>query len=1176
MQHLTTLISQWLLRLGLALCLLASPLLGLATPQTSGEWQNGPNFPFFPVHSHLLPNGTVLMWPGDGVSGDDPRIWDPVSGSVTAVERAGYDTFCSGHVFLPDGRLFVAGGHISNNIGLPEAAIFNPATKKWTRQPDMNLGRWYPTTTALPGGDVLVVAGNVDLSTGSNPLPQVWQSSTGTWRDLSAAQLWQPHYPYMFLAPNGSVFSAGPEVATRYLNTAGTGAWSHVANRTFQSMRDYGSAVMYAPGKILFAGGGDAPTATAEVIDLNTGSPAWRAIASMSAARRMMNATLLPDGKVFVSGGTKGAGFDNGDPGMPVLTPEMWDPTTEAWTPMASSAIPRLYHSIAMLMPDARVIISGGNGYTQTEIFSPPYLFAGPRPSISSAPASVGRGQSFFMGTPDAAGITGVTWVALPSVTHTNNMQQGFFRSASITQASGGINIVAPNDPTVLPGFYMVFLLKNGVPSTAKIIQLGTQSNNPQPSISSMTPTSATAGGPAFSLAVTGTNFVNGASVRWNGSNRPTTFVSATQLTAAIPASDIAAAGTAQVSVFNPAPGGGASLSLAFAINAPTQNNPAPVLSSIAPASAEAGGPAFTLTATGSGFVAASKVHWNGTARTTTFVSATQLSAQIAASDIAAAGTAQVTVVTPTPGGGTSVQKAFTITSGSGGGSNPVPVLASLAPSNAVAGGPGFTLSVNGSNFVSGASVRWNGAARPTTFVSATQLTAAIPASDIAAAGTAQVSVFNPAPGGGTSGAQPFTIAASQNLAAQGSIIARVTAPQGGGSRNIAIIRDGVMPPVGSADASAQYDTWDGANTASEDWIGYQFSSPQTFNRVVFQEGRHFADGGWFTTLTVQVRQGGNWVNVSGLTITPTYPGINNTTSYETYTLQFTPVSADAIRIHGNPGGSADFISVAELQVYGNGSTAPAPVPAISSLAPASAIAGGPGFSLSVSGSNFVTGTNASVVRWNGTARPTTFVSATQLTAAIPASDIAAAGTVQVSVFNPATGGGNTSGLQPFTIAAAQNLAAQGSIIARVTAPQGGGSRNIAIIRDGVMPPVGSADALAQYDTWDGANTASEDWIGYQFSSPQTFNRVVFQEGRHFADGGWFTTLTVQVRQGGNWVNVSGLTITPTYPGINNTTSYETYSMQFTPVSADAIRIHGNPGGSADFISVGELQVYGP
>lgn len=488
-----------------------------------------------------------------------------------------------------------------------------------------------------------------------------------------------------------------------------------------------------------------------------------------------MNATVLPDGKVLATGGTRGPGFNNADPGMPVLAAEMWDPATEAWQTMASGTVPRIYHSTALLLPDARVLVAGGNGYTQTEIYSPPYLFAGPRPALSSAPASVGRGQRLFIGTPDAAGINGVSWIALPSVTHTNNMHQGVFRSASITQASGGINVVAPNDPTVPAGHCMVFLMRNGVPSTAKIVQLGAQSSNPAPSLASLAPTSATAGGPGFSLSVRSSNFVGASRVRWNGQDRATTFVSATQLSIAITAADIAAAGSAQVAVSSPPPGGGVSLSLSFRVDAAPSANPVPALS---PASASQGAAGFTLTATGANFVAASKARWKGQERATTYVSAKQLTAAILASDLQATGPADVTVITPAPGGGTSAVQTFTV--GGPVSSNPVPVLASLLPVSATAGSARFVLSVNGSNFVAGSKVRWNGADRPTTVVSAGRLSAAIPASDIAASATAQITVFSPVPGGGTSAAQAFIVSAAQNLAPQGTIIAKTTAPQGG------------------------------------------------------------------------------------------------------------------------------------------------------------------------------------------------------------------------------------------------------------------------------------------------------------------------------------------------------------------------------------------------------------
>ena len=360
---------QLLVRLTLALCAFAWPSVWAQTPQTAGQWQNGPNLPYFPTHIHLLPNSTVMVWPGDGVSGDDPRVWNPATGSVSTLSRVGFDPFCSAHTFLPDGRLFVAGGHINNWVGLPEASIYNSVNNTWTRQPRMNLGRWYPTVTAMPNGDVLVISGTVDTPDGTNPLPQVWQSSTSTWRDLTGAQLSLPIYPYMFLAPNGSVFNPGPEVTTRYLNTSGAGAWSFVANRAFNAMRDYGSGVMYAPGKIMMVGGGDPPTNTAEVIDLNAGNPIWREVGSMATARRSMNATILPDGKVLATGGTRGPGFNNASPGMPVLAAEMWDPATETWQTMAAGSIPRIYHSTAVLLPDARVLVAGGNNQTQTEIF---------------------------------------------------------------------------------------------------------------------------------------------------------------------------------------------------------------------------------------------------------------------------------------------------------------------------------------------------------------------------------------------------------------------------------------------------------------------------------------------------------------------------------------------------------------------------------------------------------------------------------------------------------------------------------------------------------------------------------------------------------------------------------------------------------------------------------------
>lgn len=277
---------------------------------------------------------------------------------------------------------------------------------------------------------------------------------------------------------------------------------------------------------------------------------------------------------------------------------------------------------------------------------------------------------------------------------------------------------------------------------------------NPVPATISLQPNSALAGESGLTLTVNGNNFVAGSVVRWNDAARTTNYVSASILEAQIPASDLANAGNASVTVFTPTPGGGTSNAQTFTITSNPTSNPVPTLASILPNNASAGAAGFTLTVNGSNFASNATVRWNGANRTTTFVSASQLTAAILASDVAAQGMATVTVFNPTPGGGTSSGTIFTINAPN----NPVPVATTLNPNSATAGGGGFTLTVNGSSFVNGAIVRWNGSNRTTTFVSATQLTAAITAADIGAAGTQGVTVFNPGPGGGLSNSVSFTV----------------------------------------------------------------------------------------------------------------------------------------------------------------------------------------------------------------------------------------------------------------------------------------------------------------------------------------------------------------------------------------------------------------------------------
>ena len=313
----------------------------------------------------------------------------------------------------------------------------------------------------------------------------------------------------MHLAPNGKVFNSGPSTVTRYLDTSGTGAWSVVANTSVN--RVYGSSVMYDDGKVLVMGGGSPTTRTAEVIDLNAASPTWRSVAPMAIARRHLNATILPDGKVLVTGGTSGRGFSN--PDFAVFAAEMWDPATESWTTMASGQVWRIYHSAAVLLPDGRVLITGGNCCPETEVYEPPYLFKGPRPTIDSAPETVTYGQSFLVQTADAASITQVTWIRLSSVTHSFNMDQRINR-LNFSQTTGGLDVVAPSNPNLVPpGYYMLFILNsNDVPSVAKIVRI----NAGPEIIDNLPPNTNITAGP------TGTTTVRTASFTWSGNDNIT------------------------------------------------------------------------------------------------------------------------------------------------------------------------------------------------------------------------------------------------------------------------------------------------------------------------------------------------------------------------------------------------------------------------------------------------------------------------------------------------------------------------------------------------------------------------------------------------------------------------------------------------------------------------------
>jgi galactose oxidase-like protein/List-Bact-rpt repeat protein/Kelch motif protein len=451
-------------------------------PASEGKWAPAFTTPVVDVHMHLLPTGKVLFWGDKG----DAQLWDPANpgAGFIPVSKGSYRMYCSGHTILPNGRVLVVGGTSPNTRGLRVAKIFDPASRTWSATSSMAQGRYYPTTTVLPNGQVLAISGH-DTTLRVVTIPEVWNGST--WRRLTTAPLSipDPYYPAMFVAPNGKVFLAGFPQTTRYLDV-GTGQWTIVANRRVAN-RTLGSAVMYAPGKILYAGGGDPPTASAEVIDLNSSAPVWRSVAGMRFARRQMNATLLADGNVLVTSGTSGSGFNN--QAGSVRAAELWIAKTETWKTMASESRTRAYHSTALLLPDGRVLSSGSgegggvpyaNSEFSAQIFTPPYLFnangtLATRPSITSAPTRLIYGQTFTVQTPNAASVSRGTLIRLSSVTHAFNQSQVLYPLTFTATSSTSVRATAPTTPNrAPPGPYMLFLVNGaGVPSVARILTVG-------------------------------------------------------------------------------------------------------------------------------------------------------------------------------------------------------------------------------------------------------------------------------------------------------------------------------------------------------------------------------------------------------------------------------------------------------------------------------------------------------------------------------------------------------------------------------------------------------------------------------------------------------------------------------------------------------------------------------
>jgi uncharacterized protein YjdB len=768
----------------------------------------------------LLNNGTVLITGGEplGLSisvQKTAEIYDPATGSFTLLTQTmtvGRENHSA--TLLNNGMVLIAGG-VTDSGPTASAELYDPGTGLFTATGTMNAIRIEGGVVLLGNGKVLFTGGiNSESATTALSSAELYDPSAGTFTATGSMEYPRADQTATLLA-NGKVLIAGG-LSTSPSGTSFGPGFSTPANEeiydptagTFSptgaliNPRAIHTATLLGNGTVLIAGGGS-PTgailATSELYDPNLGTFAFTA--NLNIQRLFFTSTLLPNGTVLAVGGlginqdvaaaefyslasatapTATAVTSNNNPSVlgqsvmftATVTPQE-DPvpapsgsvtfkdgaTTLGSGSLSSGSATFTTSSLAAGTHSITAVYGGDSNYSGSTSSVLTQVVNNPVPVIIPplVPAGAVAGSAGFTLTVNGSsfvnGATATFGGTSRAVTFVNSGQVTIAVQASDV-ASVGTPAVIVTNPT--PG---------GGASNSVAFNV-TAAANPLPAITTLSPTSVSAGSGQFTLTVSGSNFINGSVVQWNASPRATTFVNSGQLTATITTADVLTANIDLITVFNPAPGGGTSNVVDFSVTTPI-----PALSSLVPNSAIAGGPQFTLTVNGGNFINTSEVKWNGSVRSTTFVNAGQLTATITAADILNVGTASVAVFTPTvvfsalhppasaasplgaPSGITSNPLMFTISA-----PNPLPTLTSLAPNTTAAGGAAFTLTINGTNFVANTVAQWNGSPRATTFVNATQVTAAITAADVASMGTAPVTVVNPTPGGGTSNALTFTI----------------------------------------------------------------------------------------------------------------------------------------------------------------------------------------------------------------------------------------------------------------------------------------------------------------------------------------------------------------------------------------------------------------------------------
>lgn len=482
-------------------------------PAAVGRWDAPVAWPTQAIHAALLPTGKILSYGANAGA----TLWDPATGAFEPVPIPGTDDMvCSGMAMLADGRVLLNGGHATNGTelwnGHAVTWLFDPFTETWSRAADMTDGRYYPAAVTLGDGRVLASNGN-DEHGGDPYTTEVWDGTT--WTPLPGTPPRMEFYPRMHVLPSGTVVSAGQDPNAMLLDPA-TGAWT-VGPRSSAGRR-WGGASVLLPGldKVLVFGGGslgasseghgsvpllrdpadliaanhfesltDGPspgTTSAEILDLAGGAPRYREVAAMTYPRRDHAGVLLADGDVLALGGS--VGYEP-VPGWGDYTfhPELFDVDAERWSLMAPAHRTRGYHSTGLLLPDGRVWFGGGDFElardgslpltNSGEVYSPPYLFRGPRPAIVSAPSTAAYGERV---TIRKAGpkVTRAAVVRLSSTTHSLNTDQRWI-GLSVEESGDLLRVVAPaNRNAAPPGYYLLFLLsEKGVPSVSTMLRLG-------------------------------------------------------------------------------------------------------------------------------------------------------------------------------------------------------------------------------------------------------------------------------------------------------------------------------------------------------------------------------------------------------------------------------------------------------------------------------------------------------------------------------------------------------------------------------------------------------------------------------------------------------------------------------------------------------------------------------